>query len=257
MKNGLIINADDYARDENVSNAILDSFKGRMVSDTSIMVTTPYFDKALSPEKQRIFGREAGLHFCITLGTPLTEEMRKDTLFCDSDGNFKKQLSEDFPKYYLSSKERIILENEIIAQYNKLANCGIKITHFDSHQHVHWRSSILSSAIKCCKKLNIKTIRYPHASAHDSWKQRFLNGLERFFITLNGLHIVNQFGAADYYKNIKGLHVNSSEVMCHPMYNSKGEIANKVRVRPVDECGLLKDDLNYDFPFVLIKFSDL
>lgn len=253
----LIINADDYGRSKEVDTAILEAYKKCIISDISCMVVCKdRFEKATSSEYANLFNYKMGLHLCITMGEPLTAPIGQNPIFCDDNGKFKSLEEINLPNYWLSSKMRRILLQEVFAQIEALQNRGISITHLDSHQHVHFRTSVLPIFVKACKKYKIRYLRYQDYNSAKTIVGKLLVFLSRLYIRINGIKITNYFG---YYANFKSNFKKNGvgELMCHPVLNSKGEIINKIRGVDIENSELLKSHLCDLQRHMIIRYSDI
>ena len=103
MKNQIIINADDFGWDKSCSEAILSAFESGYISTATMCVNGAYFEEAVSRVKDSPYRDQIGIHINLTEGRPLTDGIRENPLFCDTDGNFI-----DFPHRYrfLSKKDK-------------------------------------------------------------------------------------------------------------------------------------------------------
>lgn len=130
MKKRLIINADDFGWDRDVDEAILTLGETNCITSTSIL-STHVTDESLIKLKQTPISK--GLHLNLIEGRPLSSGLKS---LVDKKGNFlsaQKLLA----KMCMGRIDLIELEVEIKAQINKLLESGIKISHVDSHRHVH------------------------------------------------------------------------------------------------------------------------
>ena len=53
------------------------------------------------------------------------------------------------------------VKNELSAQIEKILDCGIKISHIDSHQHLHVLPKIFDLTLELANHYKIKFIRFP------------------------------------------------------------------------------------------------
>lgn len=236
----VIVNADDYGLNENVNSAIIDAISLGMVTDTSILATVEEgFSLAVTQERLKILKYSAGVHLTLTVGKPLTEEMRKDPSFCDADGYFLDHLPY---KVHLSKTQRRNIELEFLAQIHKIKDAGLFISHLDSHQHIHYRPTLYSIIIKCCKAENIRFIRRPK-----TFSSTFKDSVYSFFLCtiygFNGLRFTDYFIDYRWIPSLPKDNNKTVEVMCHPVYNSKLLIVDKIKKNTIDECELLENHI--------------
>ena len=146
----LIINADDFGLAKSVNKAIIDVFKAGNLTSTTLMVNMPGTEDAVALSKQNP-GLAIGLHFCITEGYPLTD---CDSLV-DEKGVFVSRETL-IKRVYLNKINKKEVAQEFLAQYNKLLELGINVTHTDSHQHILQIPFIFQSIKETLAALKLK-----------------------------------------------------------------------------------------------------
>ncbi len=135
----LIINGDDFGYSKGVNYGIIEAYKNGIVTSTTIMMNMPYCDHALDLYKDNQ-GLGLGIHFVLTSYKPLTGSPD----LVGEDGN----MALDFEKIALFSEE--VIEAELRAQLDSLLKYGYKITHADSHHHVHRIPKVLKIMSRIC-----------------------------------------------------------------------------------------------------------
>ena len=250
----LIVTADDFGYSRNVNKAIIKCFKEGIVTSTSLLANTKYFNESVKLLKQNR-NIDVGVHINLTEFRPL---MKAKTL-ADKNGNFigKREWFRGF--YKKTSKKEI--ENEINAQVKKAVSTGLKITHINGHNHIHIFPNVIDAAIKLAKKYKIKYIRKPDEefivkSQRLSSEIRKRNTLSKFSkqaigkIIKNGLKTAGAFygildmNGMDFDKLsniVKSLKNGTSELMVHPAYiDGNEDIFHQSRQRE-NEIKLLAD----------------
>lgn len=127
----LIINADDFGYSSGVNAGIIQSHTNGILTSTTLMANMPgTLDAIQLAKKHPSLG--IGAHLVLTTGKPLTNH---NTSLVNPLGNF----------YHLSDYQAVrssFLDEQIFdewcAQIDFLLAQGIKLTHFDSHHHVHF-----------------------------------------------------------------------------------------------------------------------
>ncbi|WP_238907193.1 carbohydrate deacetylase [Clostridium sp. YIM B02506] len=122
----LIINADDFGLTLGISKGIIEGLKNGIITDTSAMVNSKYFEESLDLAKAAGI-KSMGVHLNITALRPISKSQYVKTII-DSEGNFYKNPSL-IPKGY--SYEEI--ERELRAQIEKFLNTGLVLDHLDVH----------------------------------------------------------------------------------------------------------------------------
>src|SRR6516162_11592329 len=122
----LIVNADDFGRNEAVNAAVAEGFRHGIVTSTSIVATGPAFDQAVALAKEvREMG--VGIHLAATEYIPVLPPTMIPNLV-NSEGRFYPR-SEQFRRMALRPSMRKELLLEWDAQIAKVVNAGIRLTH--------------------------------------------------------------------------------------------------------------------------------
>lgn len=237
---GLIVNADDFGLSDKVNEAICQCFKNGIISYTTAMANMPCIEKAIELSKKNGFIDKIGMHFNITEGKPLGKKILYCKRFCNDKGMFCYKRNSIL---FLSKKEKYAIIEEFEAQFSKLKQLGVNITHMDSHQHVHTEFAIYSAIKPSIKKTNIKTIRISRnlniRSVVKPYKWIFNSILK-----IGGFKTTKYMGALK--NDLSGMNINNTELMCHPLYEN-GKIIDSV----------LKHEIKPIKPYKLITFDDL
>ena len=196
----LIINADDFGMSKGVNYGIFEAHKNGVVTSTTLMITMPEVDHALSLAKNaKDLG--IGLHLNITCGEPLTN----CKTIVKENGSFYKPLEE--PNENLFDEDEIY--NEFLAQFNLFVKkVGKKPTHFDSHLYAH---QLYKKAEKAIIKLASETNVPVRGLKINGYKPVIFNG---WFKKRNGTTLRELFHS-NFNELIKEEY---SELMVHPAY---------------------------------------
>ncbi len=173
---------------------------------------------------------------------PISDLSQVQTLV-DSNGYFPVQYPQFLWRYLLGQVCMKEIRLELEAQVQKVAAAGIRITHLDSHQHMHIVPGILPIVIDIAKQFDIKAIRipdepylfwgkYPFSLSRAIARSglTFLARLARYHVRKQGLAVADSFFGMlaggnmreQFLKNIvTGLPDGISEVMMHPASDDK------------------------------------
>jgi predicted glycoside hydrolase/deacetylase ChbG (UPF0249 family) len=129
----LVINADDFGLSEGINRGIIEAVQAGGVSSVSLMVGMPASDDAV--ERARAAGRSlgVGLHLALTLGRPLTSAR---SLIHPATGEFAPP-GRLLARALAGRLRAGDVEAECRAQLARLRATGLRVTHLDSHHHVH------------------------------------------------------------------------------------------------------------------------
>jgi predicted glycoside hydrolase/deacetylase ChbG (UPF0249 family) len=148
----VIINADDLGISQEVNDAIFDLMAKRRISSATVMANAPALRHAISG-----IGRfphcSFGVHLNLTQFAPLHSPAA--ALLTGADGMMSRTLSErSFDLKRLSA-----MYHELSAQVELLGSLGLKLSHFDSHHHVHTKPQILPVLKALQRRFKMRKVR--------------------------------------------------------------------------------------------------
>lgn len=223
----LIVNADDYGWNENTVAATRKCIRDGLVTNTTAMITMPYFEAAYELARQDGFEDRIGLHVNLSAGTPLTDGIKRSKIFCDNEGNFSNEIRKNrLYRFWLPSTEKNLIAEEIRAQMRKFIDFGLTERHYDSHGQVGVYWPILPVALECAKEFGFKTTRMfinmsanPHCSKL-SWPRRmYINHIDRRILS-SGLMKTDYLGLSWDLPRMQNELPKEAivELMVHPQY---------------------------------------
>lgn len=137
-----IVNADDLGISQTVNEAIFDLMSRGRISSATIMANGPAMREAARQVSN--FPRcSFGVHLNLTQFEPLTGGPGA-RLLVDERGQMSR--ANERAKPGLDRLRAVYLE--LCAQIERVASLGVRISHLDSHNHVHTRSAIVFPALK-------------------------------------------------------------------------------------------------------------
>ena len=230
----IIINADDYGIDIETTQAILEAFRIGYCTSTTIMANGAAFEKAVELAKANQITDKIGLHLNLTYGEPLTESIRKMQKFCDENGLFNGNFHFNTARFtYFSAEEKAAVAIEIKAQIERCLNSGIRLSHVDSHHHIHTRWEVWRAAEPIIRSYNLQRVRISrNCGPNISLIKNIGKYLCNLYLRRTG------FQTADYFGNTwdvaellsaKPQLIKSAaviEVMNHPKYNATKELVD-------------------------------
>ncbi len=155
----LMIHADDFGMSEKINAGIIEAHKNGIVTSTSIMANGKAFKNAVEIAKNNP-SLDLGIHLTLIEEEPILPPGEIKTLL-NSEMKFFQD-STMFTKQYISRKiDFNEVKKELEKQICMVLDQGLKITHFDSHNHMHMLPKILKKTIELAKKYNIPAIRFP------------------------------------------------------------------------------------------------
>lgn len=219
----LIINADDYGLWEHNSRAIAEAMKQGLITDTTMMATGDWFDEAVLLAKEEGFADRIGIHFNLTEGKPLTEEMKRCPMFVEN-GRFHKHPDRLHP---LSKEEEEAVYLELSAQVQKIKGAGIEITHADSHHHIHTGPFLIPIFLEVCRDAGIEKIRLHRNIGKIPFYKKIVKKRFNKSLLREGMKCTNHFGSLEDALGY-GLPDGITEIMVHPDYDKDGKLIDRV-----------------------------
>ncbi|MBR2922189.1 MAG: ChbG/HpnK family deacetylase [Alphaproteobacteria bacterium] len=166
----LIFNADDFGISQGVNEAIFRAHTEGVLNSTSIMITLKYVPQALELAKQ-MPNLNIGLHANLTNENSVLNK-EEIPLLVNENGKFKHGFVNLAVLSVLHPKElKNQAKKEIKAQIEKACSCGIKLTHLDSHRHIHMIPAIFKACMELCEEYNIPRLRFVNENPFTTIKQ--------------------------------------------------------------------------------------
>lgn len=157
----LIVNADDFGLHTQINKGIIKGFQEGFITSTSLMCSAPAFAEAVELALANP-GLGVGIHLTLVGGVAPAAAPDKVRSLLDEQGKFLPDYVAFASRFYRGGIKMSELETELCAQIERGLAAGIKITHIDSHQHIHVLPIISDLVVKLCYKYNIRKIRNPH-----------------------------------------------------------------------------------------------
>ena len=213
MKKRIVINADDFGLSSSVNRAITNAFQSGLISNTTILANGRAFNEAVKIAKESNFKTKVGIHFNLTEGKPLTDDIKKCSSFCEN-GIFHHKNNRLKP---LSSFEKSAVYKELSAQVQKIKSAGLNIDHADSHHHMHTAIFIAPIVFRICKENGINKIRLHRNIGDISYYKKIVKNLYNKTLNREG------FITTDYFGSLKDISdaplPDNLEIMVHPDYD--------------------------------------
>ncbi len=232
----LIVNADDFALHPAVNQAVFLAHREGIVTSTTVLAGGIAFFNAVE-ELQKCPHLGVGAHLCLVDRRPVLPPekipslVNKEGRFCTSYPGFIRRL-------LLKKINLAEVQQELEAQISRLLDSGLKLTHLDSHQHLHLLPGIYQIVADIGRKAGLCAIRTgaersPLAARSRSPLSRRLQGKivcrlgekRRDFFQREGFRCADHFvgflrGGSflleDWLGLIPELPAGTTEVMVHP-----------------------------------------
>lgn len=153
----VIINADDLGKDHAINMAINEALLSGAISSATIMANSVFWDEIHNIVNNNPHS-SFGVHLNLTEGLAMTNSpVLLKYGIVDSNFHFTKQIQEmaDIPEELNKA-----LYEELDAQIKKVViDENIRISHVDSHHHIHTKETLLPVILKLIKEWNIPAVR--------------------------------------------------------------------------------------------------
>jgi len=153
----VILHADDFGFDKDTTAATIELLESGCLTSATIMATMPAADEAIAyaakhPE------HSFGVHMTYVDGLPSARVGAKPSTLVDEHGLFFPSNEVRMNALRLKLRRKEIVE-ESLAQIEKVRQGGVKISHLDSHGHLHKFPSFLLALSEIKKRSGISKVR--------------------------------------------------------------------------------------------------
>ena len=156
----LIINADDLGLSKDINEAARKCYLQNVITGVSLLACGDGFSDAVSMLKD-IGKTEVGVHLVLTgRFSPCTRDFSVISSLVPG-GKFPGGYQNLASRYFtgkISSKE---VYAEFGAQIKKVREAGLKVTHLDSHEHIHVLPDILEVVVNLAVEMGVPYVRLP------------------------------------------------------------------------------------------------
>jgi predicted glycoside hydrolase/deacetylase ChbG (UPF0249 family) len=276
----LIVNADDFGLTAGVNRAIEELHRAGVLASATLMAhaaaTAGAIELACCTPSLGV-----GCHVVLVDGEPILPAGHLRTLVNRGSGRFHPTLGAFLPRLVAGHIHTAEIETETAAQIAQLQSRGLRLTHIDTHKHVHMFPAVLRPVLRAAKAAGIRAVRNPfepawslRATPKAPWIRRAEVRLLRLlepsfrrivaeegFTTTDGAIGVLASGtldAAAVRSLLFALPEGTFELVTHPGYNDTGLALARTRLlasRETERSALLA--LQQFTAIELISFADL
>jgi len=176
----LIVNADDFGLTSGVNRAIIELHQAGVVTSSTLMANAVASDEAITLALANP-ALGVGCHIVLVDGTPVLSPRQDIPWLADPvTGEFRSSPAGFLGCLYLKKTPPVQLsaaaeiEAEATAQIRLLQNRGLRLTHVDTHKHIHMFPAVLRPVLRAARSCGITHIRNPFDSA---WSRRTPSGV--------------------------------------------------------------------------------
>jgi hopanoid biosynthesis associated protein HpnK len=155
----LIVNADDLGLTPAVNRGVVRAFQDGIVTSASLLVTGSAFEEAVALARQNP-KLDVGLHLTLVEERAVLGPDALPTLV-DETGRFPLTSAEFIRRAILGGINWLEVEHEIAAQIALFQETGLRLSHLDSHQHVHMFPPVFQIVRRLARRVESVWIRNP------------------------------------------------------------------------------------------------
>ncbi len=156
----LIVNADDFGLTGGVNRAIAELHQAGVLTSATLMAHAAATDEATEIARSTP-SLGVGCHVVLVDGKPISRNV--ETLA--SDGNFVSTLGGFLRKMLSGNIRTEEIEQEAHEQIAALQQCGVRLTHIDTHKHTHIFPRVLRPVLRAARSCGIRVVRNPFEPA--------------------------------------------------------------------------------------------
>jgi predicted glycoside hydrolase/deacetylase ChbG (UPF0249 family) len=153
----LVVNADDFGVSERVNAGIVRAHREGIVTATSLMAAGRAFEHAVGLLRG-VPALDVGVHLTLVAEAPL---LGCDSSLIDSDGRFPASAGALALRWWAGKVHRTDVKAEWSAQIERVLDNGIRVSHLDSHQHVHLLPGLFDLTRELAARYGIPFVRVP------------------------------------------------------------------------------------------------
>jgi predicted glycoside hydrolase/deacetylase ChbG (UPF0249 family) len=246
----VIVNADDLGMSQEVNQATFDLMSKGRISSATIMANAPATSEAAHRASK--FSRcSFGVHLNLTQFEPLTAGPGA-RLLIDERGQMSRANETARP-----GPERLrAVYQELCAQIQRVASLGVRISHVDSHHHVHTRPIFFPVLKEVQRRFHIRRVRLAKnfyssdrpCPADLLWKKRAYNWALRSMYETHTTDAFTEFLTYYHAEATRKRSIGRIELMVHPGASYAAE-----------ETAILESDwtARTGLPVQLISYAEL
>jgi hopanoid biosynthesis associated protein HpnK len=156
----LIVNADDFGLTPGVNRAIVELHRAGLVTSASLMARAGATDEAIALARATP-SLGVGCHVVLVDGEPVLPPQQIPSLVETRTGHFPNSLKTFQLRLFTGRIRTEEIEAEAAAQIAHLQRRGVRLTHIDTHKHVHVFSAVLRPLLRAARVAGIRAVRHP------------------------------------------------------------------------------------------------
>ena len=231
----LIINADDFGFSPQINRGICDAFVNGVVTDTSVLIHSPYAEEALSMASE--IKLPVGIHIDFVTEYALNHDLNKREAL-GPEGQLAREL---FMREYhkkinrlYTCEELIIFRDEIRSQIHRFVDLmGEKPAHLDYHFGLHYLPDVMAIYLTVAEEFEIPVRwgkQYAGVNPYRYAPRVFCDQFHGENATLEG-----------FLKQVEKIWIGVMEICCHPGYVTPSGLPDAYNAEREAELNVLTD----------------
>ncbi|GAC1310861.1 MAG: chitin disaccharide deacetylase [Mucilaginibacter sp.] len=224
LPGNIIANADDFGLNTAVNKGILHCFENGYINSTSIMTNRLNFEEAIDMVHANKVITNVGLHVDFVNFKPASDF--RDKRFLANSGIWDQKKTDNVFNFFGSQTKRYF-SDEIEAQIQKVLKNGVKLTHMDTHRHLHILPPYFKIFIKIAKQYNLK-LRLAQSFNEGNYLKFVYRKFVNNEIKKAGCNYADSFETVGYFlAHTYDLNsASTTEIMLHPIMNESGGLTD-------------------------------
>ncbi|MDA2932761.1 ChbG/HpnK family deacetylase [Acidobacteria bacterium AH-259-D05] len=232
------MNADDFGLHPAINRGVCQAHLEGILTSASIMACGRAYEEAINCLSScRRLG--IGVHLTLVEERPVSPPEKVESLL-QGDGRMPKSYTEFIQGWVKGRVSEKHVRRELEAQIRTVLDSGIRLTHLDSHQHLHIIPGVWKITLELARKYQIPYVRLPSfdsvgVNARSRWesvlrlavnaaatgRRWFPPKRVRFADQVKGLSFSGRMTKARLSTILSGINVPLTEIMVHPGVNDE------------------------------------
>jgi predicted glycoside hydrolase/deacetylase ChbG (UPF0249 family) len=159
----LILNADDFGLTSGVNRAIVELHRAGALTSATLMARAPAAEEAIRLALSTP-SLGVGCHIVFADGEPVLPPSNLPTLVDPRTGRFQPTPGAFLRRLFTGSIRPGEIQSEAAAQIDLLQARGLRLTHIDTHKHLHIFPAVLRPVLSAARAAGIRSVRNPFES---------------------------------------------------------------------------------------------
>jgi hopanoid biosynthesis associated protein HpnK len=153
----LIVSADDFGASGAINRGVARACRGGIVTSASLMAGGEAFEEAVALLDD-LPQLGVGAHLTLVAGRALLPPARAPTLVAP-DGSLPPEAGAFALSFFGGKISLADVRAELGAQLARLREAGVRLTHLDSHQHLHHLPGVAAVVVEAAREFGVRAVR--------------------------------------------------------------------------------------------------